>query len=85
MKDADFKSPWKRIVPGKYEKAEDGACKLKTQRHEQDGFYEPDHAFGGFHIHGFPYEQAAFDADSFSGGQDEADAHRGDAETAYLD
>ena len=74
-----------RVILCERDKAEHNTRSFKAQRHDQNGFDQPDHTAEPVHIERFLDQKAAFDADAAARGEDEAHANRRHAQTAHLD
>ena len=85
VKHADPKGPQGRVVLNKDQKTQHHAGQLKTQGHPEHRADQPHHPLNGVDVQGLFHQKAAPDAHPLPGGQDQTDAHRGNAQSPYLD
>ena len=85
MEDADPQGAQGRIILHEHQEAERRARALEAEGHQEDALEEPQDALGRVQVQRFLQDAALLQVDLAAHGQDDARAHRGDAQAAHLD
>ena len=85
MENADPQRLQGRVILHEHQEAERRARALKAEGHQEDAFQKAQDALGRIQVQGFLQDAALLQVDLAAHGQDDARAHRSDAQAAHLD